>query len=349
MQNLEPKVNHINFNSQGYNESFIRGINWYTMEKDVKDARSYLRQYIKANYPQKLKDFDNVVDSKIINTYGWIARLTLMGATLSPNHIERLEIFIKSLLVEKIVIKKPKEVQAQQKKSVYDYTQEKASEYIGELEGILDEDTTDFNLLNDLKAKNVPQPYVTHIHTWAKSKLGEFIKVYESKELQDGYGWSKNKAKNLAKFIAAMIEDLNKYSSFRKANRKPKPKKEKLPAAQIKNLKYKIKDEELNIQSVSPLEIVGASQVWLYNTKTKKLSVYKTESSAGIQVKGTTLQNYEPELSCTKTLRKPVETLAALSKAGKVQLRKFIDELSTKPQEVNGRVNTDMLIIRTVK
>ena len=84
-------------------------------------------------------------------------------------------------------------------------------------------------------------------------------------------------------------------------------------------------------------------------SKTKKLSVYKTESSAGIQVKGTTLQNYEPELSCTKTLRKPVETLAALSKAGKVQLRKFIDELSTKPQEVNGRVNTDMLIIRTVK
>lgn len=344
----EPVASIIQSTAPDYQSRLIRSMNWYTMDKDDKDARLYLRQYVKSQFPTKVKDFDTVPDHKIINTYGWLARLSVMGAILSPIHIQRLNTYVQDIVTPQIVKPKVQE-STTPRRSVYDYTQEKAAEYIGELEGVLDEENYSFSLINDLKSKSIPQPYVSHIARWVKQRLTEFLTVYDSKELLDAYHWSKAKAKNMAKLMGTFNEDLEKYSSFRKANRKPRPKKVKPAASQIKTLKYKSKDEELNIQSVSPLEIVGASQVWLYNTKTKKLSVYKTESSTGIQVKGTTLQNYEPELSSTKTLRKPAETLTALAKAGKVQLRKFIDELSTKPQEVNGRINSDMLIIRIVK
>ena len=87
----------------------------------------------------------------------------------------------------------------------------------------------------------------------------------------------------------------------------------------------------------------------MFNTKTRKLSVYRTDSALGIQVKGTTLQNYDPEMSCQKTLRKPAEQLKDLLSAGKIQLRKFMDNIKAVQVEVNGRLNGDTLIVRTIK
>jgi hypothetical protein len=90
-------------------------------------------------------------------------------------------------------------------------------------------------------------------------------------------------------------------------------------------------------------------QVWVFNTKTRKLAVYRTESSSGIQVKGTTLQNYEPEQSVQKTVRKPEIVLQDLLKAGKVQLRKFMDGIKAVDSQPNGRLNADTLIVRAIK
>ena len=95
--------------------------------------------------------------------------------------------------------------------------------------------------------------------------------------------------------------------------------------------------------------IVGAQQVWLFNTKTRKLAVYRTDSALGIQVKGTTLQNYDPEMSTQKTLRKPADQLKDLIGAGKIQLRKFMDNIKAVDTVPNGRLNADTLIVRTVK
>jgi hypothetical protein len=118
---------------------------------------------------------------------------------------------------------------------------------------------------------------------------------------------------------------------------------------QVKDIKYKVKDDELKISSVLPSEMVGSSQVWVFNAKTRKLSVYKTDSALGIQVKGTTLQNYDPDMSCQKTLRKPEQQLKELLAAGKVQLRKFMDNVKAVASVPNGRINADTLIVRAVK
>jgi len=344
VNSTEPVATIIVAGSPDYHSKLIRAMNWYSLEKDKKEARMYLKQQVKTLKPDLFKTFDQVPDDQINCSYAWISRILQRGSVLDPSHVNQLKSYLETLNPKKIV-----RTDSAPRKSVVDYTQERSSEYIGELEGILDQDVLTFSLLDDLKAKSIPQPYVPHITKWVKVRMKEFLAVYDSKELQDAYRWSKTKAKVKLKLMSSFLEDLEKYSSFRKANRKPKAKKARPPAAQVKALKYKTKDEEINIQSISPLEIVGASQVWFYNTKTKKLALYKTESLTGIQVKGTTLQNYQPELSSMKTLRKPEQSIQALLKAGKVQLRKFMDELSTKPSQVNGRINTDMLILRAIK
>jgi len=176
--------------------------------------------------------------------------------------------------------------------------------------------------------------------------------VLESKcpQLNEGYSnFTKRKLREFAKFIAEIIKTVEKYADYRKANRKPRQTKPKSPAQQTKNLKYLVKSEELGISSVMPVEIVGAQAVWLYNTKTRKLSNYSTDSALGLTIKGQTIQNYDPEISRQKTCKKPAEQLKNLLSAGKVVLKKFLDGINTKAENVNGRINSQTLLIRVIK
>jgi hypothetical protein len=125
--------------------------------------------------------------------------------------------------------------------------------------------------------------------------------------------------------------------------------REKSPVQQVRTLRFKVTDDELGMKSVAPTDIIGAQQLWVYNSKTRKLALYKTDSARGIQCKGSTLQNYDPEMSKQKTLRRPAEQLKTLMEAGKIQLRKFMDDIGTKEQSVNGRINAEMLLLKIVK
>ena len=133
-----------------------------------------------------------------------------------------------------------------------------------------------------------------------------------------------------------------------KANRKPKTKKAPSKEKLVAKLKYLERDEKLQIVSVNPLEVIDAKEVWVYNIKTRKLGKYVAEVHTTIQVKGTTLLFFDAKGSIQKTLRKPDETLKAFKKAGKVQLRKFMDEIKTTDIKLNGRLNSDTIILKCV-
>ena len=229
--------------------------------------------------------------------------------------------------------------------------EEKVREYLGLLEGELDE-LNDFSLLQDLQIKNIPVPYLPYINTFIMRKAGEFIDVYESDrpDVKEGYSnFNKRRLSSILKLLNQWKEDLSKYEQFKKANRKPRAKKTKSPIEQISKLKYLKESPELGIKSVVPTEVIGASQIWIYNVKNKRLSVYRTESSQGIQVKGTSLQNYDPDMCEQKALRKPKEVLVKVIDSGKVQLRKILSELNAKDIPVTGRINEECLLIRAVK
>lgn len=337
-----------------YNSLLSRSINWYHINVDRKEARGYIRNYIIAKFGREpLKVFDRIAEAHIQPAWGWAARLVTNGNVLKELHKQRLDEYVDKLLndtplreVTPVVVNKP---------TVRDYTEQKAKEYIGELENYLDlfifEDR-EFDLQKDMRARAIPGAYNPFIETWLKRKAAEFIFVYEStdSQIKEGYSnISRRKLTQVIKLISNWLEELGTYSEFKKANRKPRVKKKKPAGVQVAKLKYKKDEPELGIKSVLPTEIVGASQVWIYNTKNKKLAAYRSDSADGIQVRGTTLQNYDPDQCEQKTLRKPKETLNALLGAGKIQLRRLISELSTKDSPVNGRINEECIIVRVIK
>lgn len=346
--NPEPQASDIVAGNDDYVAKLVIAFNWYNAEKDRKDARKYLEDFAKKFSDNKT--LSGVPDSDIVLTLGWAARLACRGTVLSDEHFSKLHHYVNNLSpAQKVAPVAPKV-------NIQEATQNRIRTYLGELEGVLDElaknPKSDFSLLEDLKKNQLPQTVGPDIEIWTKSKISELINAYEGKDKDLAEGYSNFRKKDLLAFIkklATFIEDAEKYCAFKKANRKPREKKIKPAGVQVKALKYKSKDDELKISSVNPTEVVGAQQVWVFNTKTRKLAVYRTDSALGIQVKGTTLQNYDPEMSLQKTLRKPAEQLKELLSAGKIQLRKFMDNIKAVPTAPNGRMNDETLIVRAVK
>jgi hypothetical protein len=65
-----------------------------------------------------------------------------------------------------------------------------------------------------------------------------------------------------------------------------------------------------------------------------------------LSVKGTSIINFNENLSICKTLRKPEEKLKEFKAAGKVQLRKFLDDINATDTKMNGRLNEETILLK---
>ena len=94
------------------------------------------------------------------------------------------------------------------------------------------------------------------------------------------------------------------------------------------------------------MDIIGSSELWVYNTKTRKIGKYVAAEFKTLSIKGSSIENYDEVRSVGKTLRKPEEKLKEFAKAGKIQLRKFLTEIKAVETKLNGRINTDILLLK---
>jgi hypothetical protein len=90
-----------------------------------------------------------------------------------------------------------------------------------------------------------------------------------------------------------------------------------------------------------------AQRLYLFNTKNKQLLVYYAQNASGFSVKGSTLLNYEPSSSYAISCRKPHDVLANVISMTDKKLDKALDALTTKKKAVNGRINSNMIIVKT--
>ena len=117
----------------------------------------------------------------------------------------------------------------------------------------------------------------------------------------------------------------------------------------MSKLKYQEHDTTYNIKSVKPHEIIGCSQLWLFNTKYRTLSVINALGNNGLTVKGSTVYSFDEKTSIVKKLRKPESVLTEVMSGGKISLRKVMDNIKCKPKIATGRINNDTILLRAIK
>ena len=202
-----------------------------------------------------------------------------------------------------------------------------------------------------MRGHNTPGNGVKHIVAWINKHLDEFTAAYDKtdEEMVEGYSWLRRpQLGKIKKNFEKMLEEVKHYSRNKVKTRKPRVKKPKTVDKQVSKLKYATESQEFQLTSVDPMGIPFSQTALFFNTKYRQLSIYYASGSSGLEIKGTTLQNFNKETSITLTLRKPEDFLPIILSSTPKKLEKAIATLTTKSKKANGRINANMVILRTL-
>lgn len=147
---------------------------------------------------------------------------------------------------------------------------------------------------------------------------------------------SKTKLNHLRDFVVLVNEFLEENSKIKRKKRKINK------ANRVKNMKFLDKCE--GVTSINPEKIIGMHYFVCYNCKQRKIYFY--ESDEGLDVRGTTLQNYTEERSFCKSFGRSKLTLKDIQDMGILAIRNEIEKISSKKTKVTGRVNSDMILLK---
>ena len=352
------------FTPAEFDHQLRKSLAYYNYYYSTKDLKKFLVQWLHDNTAttkinkETVTKFAKTSDSLTPLTAPAIIKAHLKGMPLREQHITYIVKTVNKVLdlAKDEVVEEEKTATAKstvKAPTIQDRLNEKMSELIGEIEGYYDEvqtGTTKFKAYDFFVSKNVPQAQLGKFERIFEKRKAELAEAQTKKDEQLVEAYSHLKAADI-KRITAFIDDflgaVAQYRGVKKATkkaavRKP-PQKEKLVA----KLKYLKNDATNKLVSINPVDIIGAQELWVYNTKTRKLGKYVAEDMGGaLSVKGTAIVGFNEHKSVQKTLRKPDQQLKDFLKAGKIELRKFLDNIKATDIKLNGRINADTVLLK---
>ncbi len=371
-RDLSPKWDgHESMTADEFSRHFRHSMDHYRLESSGKELKPKVINWMSANdYPKDvIKAFKDTKDNRCSVTVGAIAANLLKGMPAiradfneGRNTAEWLSKAIAKIIEEgKNDEQDPEEgvevkpVVAQP--SIQERVREAAMNMTEEIEDALDSFQTNpdefdpkaFKLLNLLRGRQVKAAHARFIKSFYQRQHDELVEAATTKDeqLKEGYSHlSKANLKKITVFYAEILSACDMLAQEAKINKKPRAKKPTDKAKVVAKMKYLKQDDKLKLVSINPVDIIGAKELWVFNVKTRKLGKYVTSEFAELNVKGTSITGFDEHKSIAKTLRKPEEQLKEFKAAGKVALRKFLDDIKAVDIKLNGRINEDTILLR---
>lgn len=338
-------------------------LNWYNVMSDEKDKDKWLIDYMKKHGYSKT-DISNIVNLNSLgnvakNGASVLARIESNGTVFAGE----LEGRVKSR-IEKALSYSQREVKEDTSSvkviSIQDKIKALAEPHIihvdDEIHSWYYERKTkiEFSLYTYLQRNQLNSQICNHIKALVSKIHVEHAEMVEGKDeqLNEAYAYLPNASKKaIMKQLISCMDDIERFVGNTKVSkpRKPRKKKEVTASKLINKLKYQKEFTKLKIKSISPESIVSAQQLWVYNTKYGHLTMLNAIDHKGLSVKGTTIVDYDQTSSLKKKLRKPEDVIQKVLTGGKLVLKKLMIELTTKPIDVNGRINDDCILLKAIK
>jgi hypothetical protein len=334
-----------------------RAYNWFNYFYTNDDAKEFVLTYLKQiKYDRKKLKLDGQVSAQNLRNIGWNSRLVTNGSEVSQEFIDRIMQRIEALIVNEVEVVEAVEPVAKNVISIQDRINEKTSNLIADLEEQVDifieEGRNSFSTENWMKAKDIKPQIAQRIADYYKPLYAELFEAFQGRnpDLKFAYKHLKKiQLKSYMEFIRAIVASAEARTVVAVVSRKPRKKKEKPTTVIVAKMKFKPEDTELNVKSIKPTEIVSSLQLWTFNSKYRTLTVYNAMGPAGLTVKGTTIIGFDEKTSVTKKLRKPEVTLKMITEGTKVNLRKAMDNIKSKPKIANGRINNEVVLLKVIK
>ena len=346
-----------------FSKSVYEAMRHYSYFYGQKDYVSWTVDWVKSNRPSDLKSYKAGEDWRTSSTLGSLVRIHSMGAPIPESYVNFINKQIDTVVsfgkinIESTVEEVVSDAPAVKKKNPSELLREKTLGVLGEIEGFIDEHLDgsldkNFSLYTHLKGIDAAAQTARDIakaYREMEAELTELI-VEKTEDLVEGYSHlTLSQQKKLLKLVSGFISDSEKFVLSKKATRKPRAKRATPATKQAEKVIYQKESTDYKITSTSPAHIVGATEVYLFNTKTRVLKYLVTDKREGFIISGTSIKNYDKELSFKKKLRKPEETIDSINKVTRIRALKAFKALKTAETPTDARINSDTIILKVNK
>jgi hypothetical protein len=359
-----------------FTRHFHSAMGWYRLEKSNKELKPKVIDWMALNGYDKedIREFKKTKDSRCSLTVGSIAACLLRGmpevhaefnggkdtaqwlrhqiAEIIKEGEDDIDESEDTPKVEKVVVAQP---------SIQDRMREAAGTMSEELDAAIDSFITDpdtfdpkaFKIVNLLRGKGAKAAHSRFIKNYFKfghDELQELASGQADEQLREAYKHLPRKnVRKLIEFYEMIMAACEQIAAEQKVLKKPRAKKVKPAEQVVAKLKFKTVDDKLGAVSVPAANLIGAQAAVVYNTKTRKLGVYISKSSAGLNVKGTSIIDYSDK-SYQKTLRKPVDQLKEFKEQNtQKRVTDWFGKIKSVETVMNGRMNADIMILKVFK
>ena len=336
-----------------------KALNWYHLTQDTKRINEFVAEWLEQS--PKRRELSQIVrkQGNFSSSLGWLFRSARMGYQLRMQDLRKIQqaltVFMLGLNTQ---IRSQPQAKLVRKPNIQDHINQKISDCQGEIAGQFD----DF-IQGGFKDKpaamallihhNIPQIRVRELVKKLDAQLAELRQVQQGTDAQltEGYAnFGKRQIGWMIDWLNTVIEQIFSYGTLKAANRKPQVRKGQTPQKMVSKLKFLTQDSALQLTSIDPVDILKATEIWVYNVRKRKLGIYVADSSQGsLYVKGSKILGYSETHSISKTLRKPPTQLKELMAAGKPASKKWFGDIPTAESKLNGRITEEYLLLKTYK
>jgi hypothetical protein len=334
--------------------TYMKTMTWYNYMCTKDDARKYLETYLKnTSRDTDVKTLKGVPDSRIVDQTAWIVRILSRGAKLNQKTMEFLNDKIKEQLsyaVKKTEVEE--KAQEKPKTSIQDRVSDKVSDFIGQFEEAIDRDSWTLSMYEWLQKHEIQPMLASRVAAFYRpiAEEAELLATKPDAQLAEAYNhYTKKQIKERAAFYASIMVDCERFSSNVKKTRAPRKPKAMTTEKQLKYFKFLKESKEYRVASIQPEKLLGAQELWTFNTKYKLLTVFYALDRAGLGVTGTSIKNYDENKSMTKRVGKKTEQhVQTVLTGGKRVVIKMLAELKDAPN-LQHRINENTVLLKINK
>ena len=290
---------HETLSAEQFAAKFRESMSYYRLEFNGKDLKPAVLKWMATVGCTKsdIADFKRTKDSRCGSTMGAIASNLLRGMPsirADFNQGRDTSAWLREEIVRVIEAGKNdiEEVEAKEAKptvvqpTIQERMRETAGKMVEEIEDAIEGfqkdsenfDPKAFKMLNLLKGKEVKAAHARVIKGFYSRDLEELLELASGtadEQLREGYSHrSKKQIRNLITFYQEIMSACDMLSQEAKVNRKPRKTKVVPKDKLVAKLKYMKSNEPLKLVSINPTDIIGSKELWVYNTKTRKLGKY---------------------------------------------------------------------------
>ena len=334
---------------------------WYNYFYDNKDyipyAIDYLRD-IEGWDDDKIKVFLRLPDWKI-RRIGNMAVVWYRGYKYAPAVIEKYTVIANELYAEASKIEEERVEAVKEKPKLPSIQERTRTKVLDTIYSDFDLNVVDPWMDNNFKVKfecfslfknhGLKGNAITIFRDMIEDDYITLKDAYENNcdQAKEAYSHiTKGNKKKMLNVYDTIFSDLDKLKDSFKATRKARVRVPRTMEQQVSKLHYMKEDLDSKLTSIDPMHVPGKNKLFVYNAKQGKLAEYVSDT--GFEVKGSTLQNFDPKLSKITKLRKPEDILPQILKKTELQINKVWKGLTTKIYEPTGRINKDCILMRVI-